>query len=182
MTTIIAIERIKTVIDHDANKELTFDTATGELLAVRKAPQLRTHKITVDVGTQCRHPIAARTAEELFEILSVHDQWLGQLIVESDRLLDLMESGVASAGAVSAFRQILKGLAGRNFWFGRLADVGTRREVAELAEAGLIRITQQGGKTLPTKIAVHPWYGWRGDRSVRQAHLNGWLGLACGDT
>ena len=80
-------------------------------------------------------------------------------------------------GAVKVFRQILLGLAGRNIWFGKLADIGTKREIGDLTRADLIRVIRQG-KTMPTKVTVHPWYGWRGDRMSRQSYIGAWIGIA----
>lgn len=177
MTTVQNI--IKTTLDTRTGHGLTFDIRTGEILESQKVT-IKKHAITTDVGTQCRFPIAARTSEELLEILSVHDQWINNLIVESDKLLDLLETGEITAGAVKVFRQILLGLAGRNVWFGKLADIGTKREIGDLTRAGLIRVTRQG-KTLPTKVAVHPWYGWRGDLMSRQSYIGDWIGIGSGD-
>ena len=83
------------------------------------------------------------------EILSVHDQWINNLTAEADKLLDLLGTEEITAGVVKVFRQILLGLAGRNIWFGKLADIGTKREIGDLTRAGLIDVTRQG-KTLPT--------------------------------
>lgn len=174
MTTVS--NRLRTTIDTTTSHELTFDTQTGEVLASQKVT-IKKHTITTDVGTQCRFPIAARTSEELLEILSVHDQWVNNLTVEADKLLDLLETGEITAGAVKVFRQILLGLAGRNIWFGKLADIGTKREIGDLTRADLIRVTRQG-KTLPTKVTVHPWYGWRGDLMSRQSYIGAWIGIA----
>lgn len=170
------LDRLRTIIDTTTSHELTFDTHTGEVLASRKVT-IKKHTITTDVGKQCRHPVDARTFEELAEILSVHDHWAENLIVEADKLLDLLETGEITAGAVKVFRQILLGLAGRNIWFGKLADIGTKREIGDLARAGLILVTRQG-KTLPTKVVVHPWYGWRGDLMSRQSYIGAWIRVA----
>ena len=104
----------------------------------------------------------------------------GDSEVEADKLLDLLETGVITAGAVKLFRQILLGLAGRNIWFGKLADIGTKREIGDLSRAGLIRVTRQG-KTLPTKVTVHPWYGWRGDLTSRQSYIGDWTDIGIED-
>ncbi|MEO8645168.1 hypothetical protein [Pseudomonas sp.] len=172
----IVSNRLRTITDTTTSHELTFDTQTGEVLASQKV-SVKKHTITTDVGAQCRFPIAARTSEELLEIISVHDQWINNLTVEADKLLDLLESAEITAGAVKLFRQILLGLAGRNIWFGKLADIGTKREVGDLARAGLIHVTRQG-KTLPTKVVVHPWYGWRGDLTSRQSYIGAWIRVA----
>ncbi|MBD1602314.1 hypothetical protein [Pseudomonas typographi] len=82
MTTVS--NRLRTTIDTTTSHELTFDTQTGEVLASQKVT-IKKHTITTDVGTQCRFPIAARTSEELLEILSVHDQWVNNLTVEADK-------------------------------------------------------------------------------------------------
>ena len=177
MTTVS--NRLRTTTDTTTSHELTFDTQTGEVLASQKVT-IKKHTITTDVGTQCRFPIAARTPEGLLEILSVHDQWVNNLTVEADKLLDLLEIGEITAGAVKVFRQILLGLAGRNIWFGKLADIGTKREIGDLSRAGLIRVTRQG-KTLPTKVTVHPWYGWRGDLSSRQSYIGDWIDIGIED-
>ncbi|GGJ88437.1 hypothetical protein [Pseudomonas matsuisoli] len=176
-----ASHRIKTSTDQLASlpQELTFDTLTGELLAQRTIP-FRTHRVLHYVGTACRFPCDARTREELTETLSVHDQWRDNLIVESDRLLDLLDSGRVSGGAVAMFRRILLGLAGRNLWFGSISDVGTKREAYELVNADLITVTKQG-RTLPTKVRIHPWYGWRGDLMAREPLLRQWVGVALGE-
>lgn len=80
---------------------------------------------------RCGHvmPIAARTSKELIEFFSVYDSGSTILTVEADKLLDLLETGEITAGAVKAFRQILLRLAGRNIWFCKLANIGTKREV-----------------------------------------------------
>lgn len=174
MTTVS--NRLKTTIDITAEQELTFDTHTGEVLVSRKE-FIKRHRVATDVGKQCRHPVDARTSEELAEILSVHDHWSDNLTVEPDKLLDLLEAGVISAGAIKLFRQILLGLAGRNIWFGKLADMGTKREIGDLTRADLIRVIRQG-KTMPTKVTVHPWYGWRGDRMSRQSYIGAWICIA----
>jgi hypothetical protein len=168
--------RLKTITDFTAEQELTFDTHTGEVLASRKEI-IKRHRVTIDVGRQCRYPADARTSEELAEILSVHDHWADNLIVEADKLLDLLEAGAISAGAIKLFRQILLGLAGRNIWFGKLADIGTKREIGDLTRADLIRVIRQG-KTMPTKVIVHPWYGWRGDLMSRQSYIGAWICIA----
>ncbi|WP_095055538.1 hypothetical protein [Pseudomonas sp. Irchel s3b2] len=170
----IISNRLKTTIDITTEQELTFDTHTGEVLVSRKEI-IKRHRVTTDVGKQCRHPVDARNFEELAEILSVHDHWADNLTVEADKLLDLLETGKITAGAVRLFRQILLGLAGRNIWFGKLADIGTKREIGDLSQAGLIRVIRQG-KTLPTKVTVHPWYGWRGDLASRQSYIGDWIG------
>ena len=170
---------IKTTLDAQTGHELTFYIRSGEILASRKVI-VKKHTITTDVGKQCRHPVNARTSEELLEILSVHDHWADNLTIEADKLLDLLETGVITAGAVKLFRQILLGLAGRNIWFGKLADIGTKREIGDLSRAGLIRVTRQG-KTLPTKVTVHPWYGWRGDLTSRQSYIGDWIDIGIED-
>jgi hypothetical protein len=172
-------DRLRTTTDTTTGHELTFDTQTGEVLASRKV-NIKKHTITTDVGKHCRHPVDARTFEELSEILSVHDHWADNLTVEADKLLDLLETGQVSSGAIKVFRKILAGLSGRNLWFGRLADLGTKREVADLNRIGLIRVVKQG-PTMPTKVLVHPWYGWRGDFSVREMYLGKWLSTGSGD-
>ena len=172
----IVSNRLRTTKDTTTGHELIFDTQTGEVLESQKVT-IKKHNITTDVGTQCRFPIAARTSEELLEILSVHDQWINNLTAEADKLLDLLGTGEITAGAVKVFRQILLGLAGRNIWFGKLADIGTKREIGDLTRADLIRVTRQG-KTLPTKVTVHPWYGWRGDLMSRQSYIGAWIGIA----
>lgn len=174
MTTVS--NRLKTTIDTTTGHELTFDTYTGEILVSQKEI-IKRHKVTTDVGSQCRHPVDARTSEELTEILSVHDYWADNLTIEPEKLLDLLETGAISVGAIKLFRQILLGLAGRNIWFGKLADVGTKREIGDLTRAGLIRVIRQG-KTMPTKVTVHPWYGWRGDRMSRQSYIGAWICIA----
>lgn len=171
--------RLRTTTDTTTSHELTFDTQTGEVLASRKVI-INKHSITIDVGKQCRHPVDARNSEELAEILSVHDHWADNLTVEADKLLDLLETGEITAGAIKLFRQILLGLAGRNIWFGKLADIGTKREIGDLSRAGLIRVTRQG-KTLPTKVTVHPWYGWRGDLTSRQSYIGDWIDIGIED-
>lgn len=176
MTTVS--NRLRTITDTITGHELTFDIQTGEVLLCRKAI-LKKHSITTDVGQQCRYPVDARNSEELAEVLSVHDQWTDSLIAEADKLLDLLETGVITAGAVKVFRQILLGLAGRNIWFGKLAEIGTKREVGDLSRAGLIRVIRQG-KSFPTKVTVHPWYGWRGDLTSRQSYIDGWIDISVG--
>lgn len=171
--------RLRTTTDTTTSHELTFDTQTGEVLASRKVI-INKHSITIDVGKQCRHPVDGRNSEELAEILSVHDHWADNLTVEADKLLDLLETGEITAGAIKLFRQILLGLAGRNIWFGKLADIGTKREIGDLSRAGLIRVTRQG-KTLPTKVTVHPWYGWRGDLTSRQSYIGDWIDIGIED-
>ena len=177
MTTVS--NRLRTITDTTTSHELTFDTQTGEVLASRKVI-INKHSITTDVGKQCRYPVDARNSEELAEILSVHDHWADNLTVEADKLLDLLETGEITAGAVRLFRQILLGLAGRNIWFGKLADIGTKREIGDLSRAGLIHVTRQG-KTLPTKVTVHPWYGWRGDLTSRQSYIGDWIDIGIED-
>lgn len=174
MTTVS--NRLKTTTDSAAKQELTFDTHTGEVLLSRKEI-IKRYEVTTDVGKQCRCPVDARTSEELAEILSVHDHWADNLTIEPDKLLDLLEAGAVSAGAIKLFRQILLGLAGRNIWFGKLADMGTKREIGDLTRADLIRVIRQG-KTMPTKVTVHPWYGWRGDRMSRQSYIGSWICIA----
>lgn len=174
MTTVS--NRLKTTADSAAKQELTFDTHTGEVLLSRKEI-IKRYRVTTDVGKQCRYPVDARTSEELAEILSVHDHWADNLTIEPDKLLDLLEAGAVSAGAIKLFRQILLGLAGRNIWFGKLADMGTKREIGDLTRADLIRVIRQG-KTMPTKVTVHPWYGWRGDRMSRQSYIGSWICIA----
>jgi hypothetical protein len=171
--------RLRITTDAITNHELIFDTQTGEVLASRKVT-VKKRSITTDVGKQCRHPVDARDPEELAEILSVHDCWIDILTVEADKLLDLLATGEITSGGIKLFRQILLGLAGRNIWFGKLTDIGTKREIGELSRAGLIRVTRQG-KTLPTKVTVHPWYGWRGDLTSRQHFIGGWIGIGCKD-
>lgn len=175
----IVSDRLKTIIDTCTGHELTFDSQTGEVLASRKVI-IKRSTVTTDVGKQCRHPVNARTTEELAEILSVFDHWADNLIVESDKLLDLLETGETTIGALRLFRRILLGLAGRNIWFGKLADFGTKREIGDLSRAGLIQVVRQG-KTLPTKVTVHPWYGWRGDLIARQAYIGDWIGIGSED-
>ena len=80
---------IKTTLDAQTGHELTFDIRSGEILASRKVT-VKKHSITTDVGKQCRYPVDARNSEELAEILSVHDHWADNLIVEADKLLDLL--------------------------------------------------------------------------------------------
>lgn len=177
MTTVS--NRLKTTIDTTAERELTFDTHTGEVLVSRKEI-IKKHSITTDVGKQCRYPVDARTFEELAEILSVHDRWADNLTIEPDKLLDLLETGTVTAGAIKLLRHLINGLAGRNIWFGKLADIGSKREIGDLSRAGLIRVIRQG-KTLPTKVIVHPWYGWRGDLAGRQAYIGNWIGIGIED-
>lgn len=176
MTTVF--DRLRMITDTTTGQELTFDTQTGEVLLSRKVA-IKKHTITTDVGEQCRYPVDSRTFEELAEILSVHDRWADNLTIEADKLLDLLETGVITAGAIKLFRQILLGLAGRNIWFGRLADIGTKRDIGDLSRTGLICVIRQG-RTLPTKVTVHPWYGWRGDLSSRQSYLGAWVGIGDG--
>lgn len=168
--------RLKTTNDVATGHQITFDTYTGEILVSQKEV-IKRYKVTSDVGSQCRYPVDARTSEELTGILSVHDHWADNLTVEPEKLLDLLETGAISVGAIKLFRQILLGLAGRNIWFGKLGDVGTKREIGDLTGAGLIRVIRQG-KTMPTKVTVHPWYGWRGDRMSRQAYIGDWICIA----
>ncbi|MGI4836487.1 MAG: hypothetical protein ACRYF9_02595 [Janthinobacterium lividum] len=171
MTTVS--NRLRSTTDTFTGHELTFDIRTGEVLASRTVI-INKHSISTDVGKQCRYPVDARNSEELVEILSVHDRWSDSLTVEAEKLLDLLESGHISVGALKLFRKILCRLAGRNIWFGKLTEIGSKREIGDLSRAGLIRVTRQG-KTLPTKVAVHPWYGWRGDLSSRQSYIGGWI-------
>lgn len=174
MTTVS--NRLRSTIDTITGHELTFDSQTGEVLASRKVI-IKKHSISTDVGKQCRYPVDARNLEELVEILSVHDQWSDNLTVEAEKLLDLLESELITTGALKLFRQILCGLAGRNIWFGKLTDIGSKREIGDLSRAGLIRVTRQG-RSLPTKVAVHPWYGWRGDLTSRQSYIGSWIKIA----
>lgn len=103
MTTVSNL--LKTTIDTTTGHELTFDTYTGEILVSQKKI-IKRYSVTTDVGEQCRYPVHARTSEELAEILSVHDLWADSLTIEPDKLLDLLEAGAVSAGAIKLFRQM----------------------------------------------------------------------------
>lgn len=81
MTT--ASNRLKTTTDITAEQELTFNTHKGEVLVNRKEI-IKRYRVTSAVDKQCRHPVDARSSEELAEIFSVHDHWADNLTVEAD--------------------------------------------------------------------------------------------------
>ncbi|MGP0148142.1 hypothetical protein [Pseudomonas oryzihabitans] len=153
------------------------DNKTGEQLG----DPVHKHTIKLDQGGDTVFPAQAKSATQLARAVSVHDQWSTQLMYYSDRVLDLLDQGVSSE-AVRIFKRLCGSLEGRNIWFGQLKELGdelglagrtAERAVAELKAANLIRVEKQG-RGQPSRVLVHPWYGFRGDRSLQDQYIKDW--------
>ncbi|KTT37012.1 hypothetical protein SB18R_13270 [Pseudomonas oryzihabitans] len=156
------------------------DTETGELRNYAPAV-IRTHTVELDQGSDTVFPAQAKSATQLARAVSVHDQWSTNLVYYADRVIDLLDQGV-SGEAVRILKHICPKLEGRNIWFGQLKELGeelglagrtTERAVAELKAANLIRVEKQG-RGQPSRVLVHPWYGFRGDRSLQDQYIKDW--------
>lgn len=166
--------------------DIVVNYETGEVLSKPSLP------VPVDdryVGVDTVTPWEARTAKELQEALSVHDRWLDKCTVEHERLVELLSNG-ASGDAVCILSRLASGLAGRNVWFGKLADVyaaagipqrNGKRALQELDAAGLIEMQQQGTRHRLSKIAIHPWYGWCGSFGWREEYCKDWVAKRTAD-
>lgn len=155
------------------------DTETGEVLGY-PAP-LRKHYVKLDQGSETAFPAQAKSATQLARAVSVHDQWSAQLMYYADRVLDLLDQGVSSE-AVRIFNRLCNSLEGRNIWFGQLTELGDelgltnitqRRAVAELKAANLVKVEKQG-RGQPSRVLVHPWYAFRGDRALQGQYAKDW--------
>ncbi|EHK73197.1 hypothetical protein PPL19_03110 [Pseudomonas psychrotolerans L19] len=155
------------------------DTETGELLGYPAA--IRTHTVELDQGSDTAFPAQAKSATQLARAVSVHDQWSTQLMYYADRVIDLLDQG-ASSEAVRIFKRLCSSLEGRNIWFGQLKELGdslglpersVKRAVAELKAANLLRVEKQG-RGQPSRVLVHPWFGFRGDRSLQDQYIKDW--------
>ncbi|WP_145248754.1 hypothetical protein [Pseudomonas oryzihabitans] len=153
---------------------------TGELAHYAPAA-VRKHIVKLYQGSDTVFPAQAKSATQLARAVSAHDQWSTQLMYYADRVIDLLDQGVSSE-AVRIFKHICPKLEGRNIWFGQLKELGdslglpersVKRAVAELKAANLIRVEKQG-RGQPSRVLVHPWYGFRGDRSLQDQYIKDW--------
>lgn len=159
-------------------KCLRVDSSTGEVLG----DLVPKHIVELKQGSDTVFPAQAKSVTQLARAVSVHDQWSTNLVYYADRVLDLLDQGVSSE-AVRIFKHICPKLEGRNIWFGQLKELGDelgqanitqRRAVAELKAANLMRVEKQG-RGQPSRVLVHPWYGFRGDRSLQDQYIKDWI-------
>ncbi|MBK3874001.1 hypothetical protein [Stutzerimonas frequens] len=171
---------------NDAGEMYLVNRETGEIVISIKRRSAKAsvvpHWVKLDVGVDTCFPCDAREPQELKEAAAVHDRWGNLPNVNHYGITHLLDMGV-SRDAVRAFTHFAECLVSRNYWFGKLddlddsLDLATRtrkRAVAELVEAGLLLVETQG-KALPTRVAVHPWYSYRGDCKGLEPALAAWL-------
>lgn len=161
------------------------DTESGEVLGYPAA--VRTHTVKLDQGstrdalTGTVFPVQAKSATQLARAVSVHDQWSTNLMYYADRVIELLDQGF-SGESVRIFNRLCSSLEGRNIWFGQLTELGDelgltnitqRRAVAELKAANLVKVEKQG-RGQPSRVLVHPWYAFRGDRALHGQYVKDW--------
>lgn len=181
---VVPIGARPTVAVQDKGHSYFVDTATGEIFhATRKLPRHRTvRSIEVYVGVDTRWPSEARDAEELHQATAPYDWWSDKHYACRDKILDLLDKQTSS-NAVRLLRHLTVNLAGRNYWFGTMADLEhalqmpTRtleRALQELSTINAIK-RKTHGRTWPIRISVHPWFAWKGDLQGRDAAHAEWL-------
>lgn len=168
------------ILVRTAEGYFVVDPDTGELLnADIKQPRRR--EVSQDVGTDTAFPIDCTHSESLQNAASVHDAYADSPVFYADRVLDLLEFNISN-NAVRLLKSLCQNVAGRNVWFGSICDLGKslglsqraiERASAELAAHSLIRV-EKLGRDRETKVRVHPWYGFRGDRSVQDQYIKDW--------
>jgi len=136
------------------------------------------------VGVDTRWPSEARNAEELQAATAPYDWWSDKQYVSGAKFLDLLDNQV-SPNAVRLLRHLAMNLAGRNHWFGKMADLEraiglpTRtleRALQELSSINVVR-RRNNGRAWPTRLSVHPWYAWKGDLLGRDDAYAEWLDI-----
>lgn len=152
---------------------------TGELVGYQA--RLR-HHIKKYVGEDTVLPKMAKHEDALNTAMEVHDRWADCFTYYADRILDLLDFGM-DASAVRLLRWLCEGVSGRNIWFGYthnaqqalgLSRPSLTRAIRALTAAGLVRVAQQGrGK--PTRVDIHPWYVFKGDKQVQEQYLFDWV-------
>lgn len=179
-------EEMRTVVITDKHGKFAVDPRTGEvLLADRLTPEPASvgfHTVDGYVGIDTVWPAEATTAHALLKATAPHDRWQDNLHLAEWRLLGLLETGV-SGDAVRILKFICERLVARNIWFGHLAEIdgglrlaerSRKRAVAELVAARLLSVGSSS-RSRQTKVQVHPWYAFRGDRSAQDNSLRAWL-------
>lgn len=152
---------------------------TGELVGYQpKKP----HCINKYVGDDTVLPKMAKHEAALGSAMRVHDRWADRCTYYADRILGLLEHGM-DGNAVRVLKWYCASVAGRNIWFGYTQsaqqDLGMSRPtltraISALTAAGLIRTTQQGRGKL-TRVDIHPWYIFKGDKQVQEQYLADWV-------
>lgn len=160
------------------------DQSTGEIIhATRKLPRRRVERqVDLYVGKDTKFPSLARNSEELLEALTPFDTWLDKQYFSATKALELLGAG-ASGSAVHTLGYLSQNLTGRNYWFGRIQDIvkaldtpqrTVERALKDLESMNVVKRKTQG-RTWPMRIAVHPWYAWRGDIQGRDEAYSEWL-------
>lgn len=152
---------------------------TGELVGY----QIRQpHRVKKYVGKDAVFPKMATHGDALDDAVRVHDRWANQCTYYAERVLDLLDSGI-DGNAVRVLKWLCADVSGRNIWFGcthlaqqklGMSRPTLTRALAALTSAGLIRVIQQGrGK--PTRVDIHPWYVFKGDKQAQEQYLTDWV-------
>lgn len=166
------------------------DPNTGQIIhSTRKLPRYRVvRRIDVYVGLDTKFPAQARDNEELGEALAPFDTWLDNKYFSATKAIELLAAG-ASGTAVCTLSHLAQNLSGRNYWFGRIEDLAkaldtpqrsVERALKDLESMNIVKRKTQG-RQWPTRIAVHPWYAWRGDLQGRDIAYSDWLGISPAD-
>lgn len=175
-----------TIAVTDGKHTYFADPNTGQIIhSTRKLPRYRVvRRIDVYVGLDTKFPTQARDNEELIEALVPFDTWLDNSYFSATRALELLASG-APGTAVCTLSHLAQNLSGRNYWFGRIEDLAkalntpqrsVERALKDLEGMNIVKRKTQG-RQWPTRIAVHPWYAWRGDLQGRDSAYTDWLSV-----
>lgn len=152
---------------------------TGELVGYQSR---QPHRVKKYVGEDTVLPKMATHGEALGDAMRVHDRWASQCTYYADRLLDLLDTGV-DGNAVRVLKWLCADVSGRNVWFGHthaaqqelgMSRPTLTRAIGALTRAGLIRVAQQGRGKL-TRVDIHPWYVFKGDKQAQEQYLSDWV-------
>lgn len=156
-----------------------FSPETGELVGYQAGQRYR---VTKRVGEDTVLPKMATHGDALADAMCVHDRWAHQCTYYAERVLDLLDSGI-DGNAVRVLKWLCADVVGRNIWFGctyfaqqklGMSRPTLTRAIAALTNAGLVRVIQQGrGK--PTRVDIHPWYVFKGDKQALEQYLSDWV-------
>jgi hypothetical protein len=179
-------EELRTVVVTDKHGKFAVDPHTGEvLLADRITPEPQPtsfHTVDAYVGIDTVWPDRATNPDALRKALTPHDRWQDKRYYEEWRLLGLLDSGMG-ADSIRVMKHLCERVAGRNAWFGILSELdkalalptrSRQRAFAALIAADLLRVEAfSRGRT--TKVCIHPWYAWVGDRMAQATSLTRWV-------
>lgn len=173
---------------HNEEGLFVISTETGEILdqqlAYGPAKKVYSRRVSQYVGIDTRYPAQSRDAAELVEATAVHDPFVGNLTVNHEGLLDLLQHSL-NATELQVFRYICSHLTAWNYWHGSWQELAnafpnlsksSRYGILQKLEQGLVRNISKDkkGSRSGLFLQVNPWYAFRGAQYVRDGMLEQW--------